>query len=420
MADHDELDYYESEDGFDDGLEPAAPQRPPGLVSRFMQLWHDNPAFKIGVVAVGGLALVGGAFAMMNNGESKLPTTVAPGQTVAGTPGSDVSPEYKKVIEEANKEKAQQAMQAGNSAIPTPVGQVTQVGPKPDEAPVDPLAEWRKAEAAQQQPAAPAGMPQNGAVQAVQNTAQGPDEVGPLAQAMQQQIQSLIGTWGPSQAKVVAFVQPKEQNNGQAQNANTTGQPQTKEVTKQVIVPAGEILYGQLMTEANSDVPGPILAQIVSGQLKGGRVIGKFVVSNDYLVLTFTSVSIGGHSYKIDAIALDPATTLGGMATEVDNRYFSRVVLPAAAAFVSQFGSTISQPATSTTVGANGTVVISQEKQTTKDALYAGAGSAAGTVAQFMQNEASRIQPLVRVAANTPIGVFFVSPVTKDVEGTNP
>ena len=47
----------------------------------------------------------------------------------------------------------------------------------------------------------------------------------------------------------------------------------------------------------------------------------------DYLVLQFTLVNFKGKDYPITAVALDPDTTLGGMATEVNQRYFTRVVL---------------------------------------------------------------------------------------------
>src|SRR6202021_599971 len=109
------------------------------------------------------------------------------------------------------------------------------------------------------------------------------------------------------------------------------------------IVPAGTVSYAQLLTEANSDVPGPILAQIMSGPLAGARAGGEFKTLDDYLVLHFALVNFKGKDYQIDAIALDPDTTLGGMATDVDQRYFTRVILPAAAGFMQGLGSALAQ-----------------------------------------------------------------------------
>ena len=81
--------------------------------------------------------------------------------------------------------------------------------------------------------------------------------------------------------------------------------------------------------------------------------------------------------------------------------------------FVSAFASAISQPEPTTSVS-NGTIVVSQAKQGMKDALYAGAGSAGDTVADFLAQEGAKTKPLVRVAVGTPLGLFFLSSVKKD------
>src|SRR5690606_12018046 len=50
-----------------------------------------------------------------------------------------------------------------------------------------------------------------------------------------------------------------------------------------IIIPAGTIEYAQLVTEANTDAPGPVMAQIASGPLAGARLIGSFQSTDNYL-----------------------------------------------------------------------------------------------------------------------------------------
>ena len=55
----------------------------------------------------------------------------------------------------------------------------------------------------------------------------------------------------------------------------------------------GNILYAQLISRANSDSPGPIVAEIVQGELAGAKVLGSFTQANDSLIIEFNSISIG-------------------------------------------------------------------------------------------------------------------------------
>jgi intracellular multiplication protein IcmE len=177
-----------------------------------------------------------------------------------------------------------------------------------------------------------------------------------------------------------------------------------------VIVSAGTVSYGQLLTEANSDIPGTILAQIVSGPFSGGKAIGQFTVNNDYITLTFSLVNYKGKDYAVNILALNPNTTLGGMATEIDPRYVTRVILPAAGEFVSAFGSALASTDTTTSVSDN-TVVSTSAKKGFKEGIYQGIGQAGDTMSQFFKDEANRTKQLVRIAAGTPMGMFFTQTV---------
>jgi intracellular multiplication protein IcmE len=203
----------------------------------------------------------------------------------------------------------------------------------------------------------------------------------------------------------------KSANAGSASGTGSSSSFSSANKTHPPIVAAGTVSYAVMLTEANSDVPGPILAQIVSGPLAGARAIGEFKVTQDpYLIMRFTLATLKGKEYKINALALDPDTTLGGMATEVDERYMTRVLLPAAAGFLQGFGSALGQGSSS--VVTNGTsTIIQQSGQGLQQGAFQGLAQMGQTLGQFLENQANQTQPLVRVAAGTPFGLFFIESV---------
>jgi hypothetical protein len=64
----------------------------------------------------------------------------------------------------------------------------------------------------------------------------------------------------------------------------------------------------------------------------------------------------------------------------------------------------------------NGQVVVFQEsKQGIKEGLYQGLSEGTKTIGGFFSDEAAATKPLLRVAAGTPMGLFF----TQSVQDTN-
>ena len=418
-------DNFENENN-DDFIEPeigASEENAPkaGMAGNLAEAWRTRPFFKLIVLIVAVFA-VGVAAINFFGGSNTTGNDVArlnKPPALKEAPGGAATPYMRQQTEMANNERSEQAIASGGSAIPTPIGQTTDIGglsgaEKKD----DPLKELRietdllKKQIQQQQ-----------VQQQQQQVQQRPPEQfdNSLAEAMQRQMQQLMESWTPKGIKNVVVVKPEDLRAEQEKAAQAAGATaatlasSTEATAPKIVVNAGTVSYAQLLTEANSDVPGPILAQIVSGPLSGARAIGSFQVAmgyEKYLVLRFSIADKKGKDYKIDAIALDPDTTLGGMATEVDERYFARVVLPAAAGFLQGMGQALGQSNTSVTT--NGTTSLSSVAGNGyKQGIYNGLGSAAETMGQFFQNQANLTKPLVRVAAGTPLGIFFVSPVTE-------
>jgi hypothetical protein len=70
------------------------------------------------------------------------------------------------------------------------------------------------------------------------------------------------------------------------------------------------------------------------------------------------------------------------------------------------------------TVTTNGTTTITtQASNGYKQGIYNGLGQGAQTMGQFFQEQANLTKPLVRIAAGTPLGIFFVAPVMESTTG---
>jgi len=409
--DQEQFDTMGSEDSYG---QQAAPKQ------SLFETIKNKPIVKL-LVIMGfvGVALAGSLGSFSSRPEED-PSVVKKPPSLNEAPGGSATPFFREQNEKANAERVGHALNEGGSALPTPVGHdVSDLTDKRK----DPLVEFKAETDRLRNELIMQQKQNNQQLQLMQRQLQqgraATADDDSLAKAMQKQMQQLMEGWTPRQAKFVngyPAEEPKTDKTarqGLGENRAAEGPQANGAAMEKVIVTAGTVNYAQLLTEANSDVPGPILAQILSGPLSGGRAIGSFKVMNDYLVLTFNLVTYKGKDYAVNALALDPDTTLGGMATEVDHRYFTRVLLPAAASFAQAFGQALSETETETTVS-DGTVVSDQAKKGMKEALYSGMGEMGETLGEFFRNEANNTKTLVRVGVGTPMGVFFLQSV-KDV-----
>ncbi len=395
-------------------MEPNGSLEPPasGVRANLTQAWRTRPLFKLFVV----MAVVGALIAVSITLFSSGPATEAshlfkPPRGLSQPPGGSSSPYFIEQTNEATKNREQTAINTGGSALPTPIGSPTNLDETAnDKKAKDPLIELRAETDHLKQQLAQVQQQQQ--QQQQQQPARPPEAFDEsLARAMQREMNKLMDGWEPHGMKDVEVTKVSDRGDKTSTAASfappggTAGGPP---IEVRALVPAGTVSYAQLLTEANSDVPGPILAQIVSGPLKGARAIGRFEVTSDpYLIMTFTLADLNGKDYPLNAIALDPDTTLGGMATEVDERYFSRVLLPAAAGFMQGFGQALGT-GNSSLVTNGTTTIVQQSSHGITQGAFQGVAQAGQTLSQFLQNQANNTKPLVRVAAGTPMGLFFL------------
>lgn len=442
-------------DEFEDDAPPAQEKL------NFKEVWDKNPSVKIFAIVAGLAVVLIGYMAFGGDSDSSKEDVSIVKQTrdVSQPPGTaELPPAYEEAVRKASEQRAEMAALTDGSSIPTPIARPSERIEAPVQVEeVDPLSAWRReAEARRAETSEPvlsldnvtpppslpdlsssANRNMNGnnydnTPQPPANpplpTSPSPELIQAMAQQMQQQMQTVLETQVPRESVVVnmniqpgyemrKYFPPEEQlQNGQVTNANgtpigsnaNTGQQPVEQ--PKPIVPAGTIAYAQILTQANSDVPGPVLAEIASGPLVGGRAIGQFQVAENHLVLQFSRIVKEGVEYQIQGFALDPATTLPGVATRIHNHYFSRVFLPAAARFLEGFADAATRTNTSAVVS-NGTVVTNTTNELdTKQEIMEGVNRGAQEVTRILEEDSDRPKTII-VDAGTRIGVLFMSSV---------
>lgn len=387
-------------------------------------LWRDNPLVKVGAI-VGGVVLI---FVVISSiGGDSAPTDdsyIGASATLKAAPATDeATPAFLEAIEETNEAAVEEAFREGTSALPVPIEPPVGVVSAPEDSldEEDPLQRWRRLqeerlqrEIQQRDTIAPA---------ATADDINPNEAIQELAEVMSQQMSTILD----SQPEFIIqsrnftdvgflerLAESRLEEQQIAEEEALLEEELSEESAEEILLPAGRIVYAQLLTEANTDVPGPVLAQLLTGPLKGNRIIGSFEAQTDLLTLNFETVIIGDESIGIDAIALDPATTLPGLATEVDNRYFQRVILPAAAAFVEGMTEAIAESGLTTVTVEGDTVAEETEETDNEQEVSAGIREAGEEVRSILDELNDEVEVLIRVEAGTPIGVLFLEPVISE------
>jgi intracellular multiplication protein IcmE len=129
-------------------------------------------------------------------------------------------------------------------------------------------------------------------------------------------------------------------------------------------------------------------------------------------MLSFSMIIIDGINYPVQAVAIDPDTTLPGVITEIDRRYFKRIILPMAAEFVSGLAEAVTESGTTSIYIDGDTVAQSTANKSQREEVASGISEAGEALSDILDEEADKTKPMLRVASGTPVGILFVSPVT--------
>ena len=178
----------------------------------------------------------------------------------------------------------------------------------------------------------------------------------------------------------------------------------------------GTIVYATMITSANSDTPGPVTAQIVTGELAGATLVGSFTTQREGMFVSFTTLSMGrtrdgdeiNRAIPISAVAVDSKTVGTGLATDVDRHLLTNVGITAAAAFMQGLGQAVATSGQTYSQTLGGTTVVNPTR-TLRDQMYIGGGAGAAAGGQALVQAYGNRPPTVTLAAGTPVGILFLS-----------
>lgn len=252
------------------------------------------------------------------------------------------------------------------------------------------------------------------------------EQIQKIATSMQNQATSIIAASKPAaQAFMMATPDKNQglQKDTSDDSANAKADNKTKDANKPPIVKAGDIEFAVLDTAVNSDYPdSPVMATIVQGKLKGGKLLGKLSRgssnSNDRVTLTFTLLNMPKWStpVKITAVAIDPQTARSALATSVNHHYLSRYSALFASAFLEGYGETFQQAGQVIIPGTSDggkPVIINSASMSPKERAFAGLGKVGqetGSAAEQYFNT----PPTVKVKSGVSLGVLFMQNVAPD------
>lgn len=189
--------------------------------------------------------------------------------------------------------------------------------------------------------------------------------------------------------------------------------------TAKPIVKTGDILFAVIDTAVNTDEPGPILATIVSGRLKGSKLIGSFNLppNANKMVVSFNTLSMLGapRTTSVSAFAIDPNTGRTALSSRTNHHYLMRYGSLFASSFLEGFGNAFQAANTAITIGGTGggnniTVQSGIGQSALENAVIglATVGKSWGQQAQLLMNRPTT----VLLCAGTGIGVLFTQDVS--------
>lgn len=331
-------------------------------------------------------------------------------------PGAETSPEYAKKLREYEAQREAEAEEAGVSHIPSVLASTKDSGEtnqRLDELERETITLQPATEEAQSQPS-----PAIVHAPARPAPAAGVNKADPNYLLMVQTYQAAqaahlyemqAGITYPSAATITAGTTITDS----AESLVPT-EPPTNNPTWQQPAPftVGQVVYAANAVAVNSDVPGPVMVEVLHGPQRGGKFIGAFAVhGQDKLLITFNRyIDTDNKESVVTAYAVDPTEIKPGVSSRVKNRTFSRWAALVAASFIEGFGEAAGKAGSTSTTSLGAGAMLSQtshlEYDTEKQAWIA-AGKVGGKVAPIVEQYFHRA-PTVYLDRGTPVGVLII------------
>ena len=227
--------------------------------------------------------------------------TSARTDAISGKAGGEGSEEYNQKLKEHDTRQANEALKAGESFVPTPVGQRKPVvGKKEDTPPAPP-------------PVAP--------VRTV--PVQTPRTDNTMLKRMMDDLTALdtkLSAVAVGEGKIVYLHDFSDETTPiAAPVAATSETARSGNTPPSVTLKPGDLLYAIVDVGVNSDVPSAVLATVTSGEYRNARLMGSFQRYDERLVLAFNrAVLPTGETVQLEAYAVDPSTSEASVASSVN------------------------------------------------------------------------------------------------------
>ncbi len=321
----------------------------------------------------------------------------ANGESIKGGAGGAGSAEYNRKVAEYDKQKADTALQAGDSYIATPTGKRSLLTRNDDKK----TPQTQSSPVVRPIPVRPQSRPANN------------DKLKRMLEDLQAMEERLNATM----AQGSLFYQSDFSK--EVQKEKTVSTTATSTQSSPLPLQTGDILYAVVDTGVNSDVPSAVMATVMTGKYNKTKLIGRFQRHEERLVLAFTNAILpDGSRVQLEAYAIDPETTEGSVASSVDTHFFSRWGGLIAASFLEGLGQAKRMSgATSTLYGSSGTNASDYmlwNDYSLEDQAWIAAGKVGEKSGKIFEKNFDR-PPTVYLEAGSAIGVLIMN--VKDSKG---
>lgn len=373
----------------------------------------------IGTAVVLVVGAVIGLLSFKGRSDSGVAAATTPAAPVAGTvataPAAQSHPVYDGLVAKQNSNAVAEAQRSGASAVPVIRAQPVESMDPPVDVPPPPAPEVN----ASSTPPQPGPNPEEEKARLAKQEAR--------KQAMMKQASLMMNSWDPSAHNAITVLASAkaEQSTADVGSATASGMTTSSRPTPASIQPSApkvlavagvDIYYALSRTAINSDLPGPVVVDVVTGPLKGAVLIGAYTLPKNAsaTVLSFkTASNVPGASASIaiDAIAVDVATTSYGIASDVDHHSLERWGSLLGASFLKGAGKAVTAMGQNSNVISTPTqTVIQTDKLNTKQIVTAGLGEFGDQLSEEVKGGFNR-PPTVTVKARQEMGILFLADV---------
>jgi len=393
--------------------------------------------------------------------------TVRTTRNIESVPGlSEATPEYADVQQNLNEQNYKAAVKQHGSSIPTVIGQKKNDTKKTNlnfpgestqnqaksttrranttkaddaDAPTSKLSKSELQKLLKHQQSQLEALKQQNQQTNQDDTQQIQQQVDDTQQAMQNQAQQLMASWAGAQGAAtqtyVAGAQEttktqKTKGTASSNGANNTvtdnNESTENNTASEPIIKTGDIMFAVLNTEVNSDEPGPVMATIVQGPLKGGKLVGSIQQTKSLpgtngptrIILNFNTLSLPSkaNSLSISAVGIDPDTARTALASNVDHHYLERYGSLFASAFLEGYGNAIQQSGSTVTNSIFGGSTQTYQDLSGIEEVTAGLGQVGQEWGNQLGDVLDRPNTII-VHSGVGLGILFLNDVSLNQQG---